>query len=127
VSEDGNRGFWHAAAGGWFLAWAAVGCVGALGLVSLGPAALVAAAAVGLLLARVPLARRSASGLLAGAGLVSLLVAYVQRDGPGVTCWHTVSAAGCDQHLNPVPWLVIGIACVTVAVVTQSRHARTSS
>jgi hypothetical protein len=125
VSEVGNRRVWHAAAGGWFLTWAAVGAVGALGLVSLGPAVLVPAAVAGFLLARVAAARRSVSGLLAGAGLVSLVVAYVQRDGPGVTCWHTVSAAGCDQHLNPIPWLLIGVVFVVGAIVVQSRNART--
>jgi hypothetical protein len=42
-------------------------------------------------------------------------VAWVQRDGPGTTCWHTATGGGCDQHLNPLPWLVIGIALFVAA------------
>jgi hypothetical protein len=65
---------------------------------------------------------RSALGLLVGAGQLSLFVAYVQRDGPGATCWHTSSASGCDQHLDPIPWLVAGIVLVVGGVIAQSRH-----
>lgn len=66
---------------------------------------------------------RSALGLVAGAGLLSLFVAYVQRDGPGTTCWHAATASGCDQHLNPIPWLVVGIVLVVGAVIAQSRRS----
>lgn len=66
---------------------------------------------------------QSAFGLLAGAGLLSIFVAYVQRDGPGTTCWHTATASGCDQHLNPIPWLVVGLLLVLGAVLAQTRHA----
>jgi hypothetical protein len=66
---------------------------------------------------------RSAFGLFAGAGLLCLIVAYVQRDGPGITCWHTATASGCAQHLNPIPWLVVGIVLVAGAVIVQTRQA----
>jgi hypothetical protein len=49
-------------------------------------------------------------------------VAYVQRDGPGTTCWRTATSSGCDQHLNPIPWLVVGLVLVA-AVLAQTRHA----
>ena len=61
--------------------------------------------------------------LLAGAGLVSLFIAYVQRQGPGATCWHTATAAGCDQHLNPIPWLVVGLLLLIGAIIAQNRHS----
>jgi hypothetical protein len=67
-------------------------------------------------------ARRSASGLLAGAGFVSLLIAYVQRQGPRATCWHTMAAAGCDQHLNPIPWLLVGLTLLISAIYLQKRN-----
>jgi hypothetical protein len=67
---------------------------------------------------------RSAFGLLAGAGLLSLFVAYIQRDGPGTTCWHTATAGGCDQHLNPLPWLIVGITLVLTGLIAQTRHNR---
>jgi hypothetical protein len=80
----------------WFWAWAAVGCAGALGLVSLGLLALVPAAVAGVAMSRSTSARGSAFGLFTGAGILLLFVAYVQRAGPE------------NGYLNPVPWLVIG-------------------
>jgi 4-amino-4-deoxy-L-arabinose transferase-like glycosyltransferase len=121
LSVSGERP--HLVQGMWFWAWAAVGVAGALGLVSLGPIALGPAFIAGVAMLRSRTGSRSARGLFVGAGLVSLFVAYVQRDGPGTTCWHTASATGCDQHLNPIPWLVVGIVLVVGGVVTQSRHS----
>jgi len=107
---------------GWFWAWAAVGAAGAAGLVSLGPIALVPATIAAAAMARSPSSLRSLFGLLAGAGLPCLFVAYVQRDGPGTTCWHTATASGCDQHLDPIPWLVAGGLLVAAAVFGQTHH-----
>ena len=112
----------HAIGCCWFWAWAAVGAVGALGMVSLGPLALGPALIATGALSASQTARRFMFGLLAGAGLVSLFIAYVQRAGPGTTCWHTASAAGCDQHLNPVPWLLIGLVLVAGAIILQNRQ-----
>ena len=50
---------------------------------------------------------------------MALLVAYLHRQGPGTTCWHTATASGCDQHLNPWPWLVVGIILVVAGIVGQ--------
>jgi hypothetical protein len=91
-------------------------------MISLGPIALVPAMIAGTAMARSRSAHRFPFGLLAGAGFLSLFVAYVQRDGPGTTCWHTATAAGCDQHLNPIPWLVAGLLLVVGAVLGQSRQ-----
>ena len=107
---------------GWFWGWITVGALGALGLVSLGPIALVPAAGAGAVMARLDDGRRSRLGLLAGAGLLALFVAYVQRDGPGTTCWHTASASGCDQHLNPLPWLIAGAVLTLTAFVGQAHR-----
>lgn len=111
----------HGVRCGWFWAWAAVGAAGAVGLVSLGPIALIPAALAATALAASRSRRQSAFGLLAGAGLLSLSVAYLQREGPGTTCWHTATASGCDQHLNPIPWLVVGVLLVSGAVIGQLR------
>jgi hypothetical protein len=106
----------------WFWAWTIVGAIGAVGLVSLGPIALGPALILGGALSTSQSARRSGWGLLAGAGLLSLFVAYIQRQGPGTTCWHTATAGGCDQHLNPTPWLVIGLLLFIGAIVLQQRR-----
>ena len=90
--------------------------------VALGPVVLLPAILAGAVMVRSQGGRQSWPGLLAGAGLVSLVVAYVQRAGPGTTCWHTAAAVGCAQHLDPVPWLIVGILLVGVGLLVQSHR-----
>jgi hypothetical protein len=111
---------------GWFAAWVIVGCALALGLISfaLGPLVLIPAAAIAVLMLRSPTARRSAYGALIGVGVLLLFVAYVNRDGPGTTCWEHGATMGCGEHLNPLPWLLLGIAFVVGGFVAYRlrRH-----
>ena len=108
-----------------FAAWVLTGAAAALGCVSLGPILLGPAVILGCVLSSRPRVRRWRAGLPAGAGVVFLYIAYLDRQGPGTTCWHTVAAAGCDQNLNPVPWLIVAIALLGWAVVsTWARRAR---
>jgi len=100
----------------WFLAWAAVGVGFALGISALGLFAVPLALLVTILLIVRHHADRSAFGVLAGMGLLSLYVAYVQRKGPGTVYWHTATASGADQYLDPRPWLVAGILLVAAGV-----------
>lgn len=114
----------HATTCGWFWAWAGVGAFAILSL-DLGPLALLPAVLFGALVAAVGSTRHGAAfGLITGAGLPLLWVAYVQRQGPGTTCWHTATSAGCDQHLNPIPWLVVGIILAVGGLIGQTRHKR---
>src|SRR5438552_15787642 len=108
----------------WFVAWAVVGAAAALGTISLGPLLLIPAALVMALMLANPTIRQSAFGLLSGAGVLLLYVAYVQRQGPGTTCWHRGTTSGCDQHLNPIPWLVLGIVLVVSGVVGHANRDR---
>jgi hypothetical protein len=96
----------------WFAAWALVGCAFALGAVSLGVLAVGPAALAAFALSRSRPARESAFGALAGIGLLLLFVAYLNREGPGTTCWEHGRTMGCDEHLNPLPWLALGLAFV---------------
>ncbi len=107
----------------WFFVWALLGSAAALGTVSLGPLLLLPVALFGVFLWTRPAIRRSAFGLLTGAGALLLYVAWVQRDGPGTTCWHTATASGCDQHLNPLPWLIVGAVLVVSGFVAHVRRA----
>jgi hypothetical protein len=110
---------------GWFFVWALFGSSWALATVSLGPLLLVPTALLGVFLwRRRPEARRSAFGLLTGAATLLLYVAWLQRDGPGTTCTR-IPPAGvrCDQHLNPLPWLVLGIALVIAGFFAHARQA----
>jgi hypothetical protein len=106
----------------WFWAWALVGAAVALGFLSLGLLLLVPAAVATWLIAR----RRSINGfgLLSGVGVVLLVVAYIQRDGPGTTCSRTATSVVCDQHLNPIPWLVAGLAVFTAGLVGHAWRSR---
>jgi len=90
--------------------------------VSLGVLAVGQIAVVGGLMAARPAARRSAFGFVSGVGLLLLYVAWVQRAGPGTTCWQTETASGCDQHLNPLPWLIAGLALFVGGVVAHARQ-----
>jgi hypothetical protein len=84
------------------------------------------AVAIAGLLSR-PAARRSLLGLLTGAGLVFLYVAWVQRAGPGTTCWHSGSASGCDHALNPLPWAIAGLLLFLGGIVGQARRTGPTS
>lgn len=93
---------------GWFWAWALVGFAGLLSILSFGlgfllivPTLLAAA-----FLASNPSARRSASGLITGFGGTLLFVAWLQRSG---------------EHLNPLPWLLIGIAVFAGGIAAHHR------
>jgi hypothetical protein len=112
----------HVTGCGWFWAWAFVGAALGFGVSAFGiftvPLALIA---VVLITRHRPI--RGAFGLLSGVGAVLLLVAYLHRDGPGTTCWHTATAVGCDQHLNPIPWLVVGLICVVAGFAGHARRA----
>jgi hypothetical protein len=108
-------------------AWVVVGLGAALGAVSLGLLLLVPVALLAALMASRPAVRRSAFGLLSGAGVLFLYVAYAQRDGAETTCWHRGTATGCDEHLNPLPWLVIGSVFLIGGIAGHVRAARKRS
>lgn len=109
---------------GWFFVWALLGSASAFAGVSFGPLLGLPTVVVGVLLWRLrPDARGAAFGVLTGAGALLLYVAWLQRDGPGTTCWHTATASGCDQHLDPLPWLVAGAALVGAGFVAHARRA----
>ena len=106
----------------WFWVWGLLGSAAALGFVSLGVLVLAPVAIVGVMMASRPTIRRSAFGLLSGAGVLLLYIAWLQRSGPGTTCWHTGTASGCDQHLNPLPWLLAGLALFIGGIVAHVRQ-----
>jgi hypothetical protein len=102
-----------------FWIWAVVGCFFAFGMLVLGPLALLPVAIVAAFRAD-----RAALGLLTGAGLPFLWVAYLNRGGPGTTCWAHGATSGCGEQLDPLPWLAIGLALVTAGVAAFSRARR---
>ena len=113
----------HVTSWGWFWVWALLGCAAAVGAVSLGVLVLAPVALVGALMVSRPTIRRSAYGFVTGVGALVLYVAWVQRAGPGTSCWQTATASGCDQHLNPLPWLLVGIPMFVGGIVAHARRA----
>jgi hypothetical protein len=104
-----------------FCLWAIVGAAVALGAVSFIEPLLVLPVIllVALIAFRVAILD-VLPGLVSGAGLLSLFVAWVQRAGPSTTCWQSGTTSGCDEHLDPLPWLVVGLALVVGACVLQA-------
>lgn len=106
-----------------YLLWVLAGALAALS-VSFGVFAVAAAIAVAVLLTKTRGNGKPMFGAFTGAGLPLLWVAYVQRQGPGTTCWRTASGLGCDQHLDPLPWLVAGLCLVLIGVVGYKWRSR---
>jgi hypothetical protein len=105
---------------GWFAAWAAVGAAYLLALLTI--------PSIGLFVAPLPIAatvllvtRRGAGrglpGLLSGAGVPVLYVAYLNRSGPGTVCSTTHSGQSCVDQYNPWPWLACGLIAVVAGLV----------
>jgi len=108
-----------------FVLWALLGAALVLGVFTLTVLFLVPIVIGVAAFAIRPRLARSAFGLLAGVGLVSMYVAYVQRRGPGTVCYQTATGgSGCDEYLNPWPWLVVGVVLVCVGVVAHTRKMR---
>jgi hypothetical protein len=109
---------------GAFAVWTVAGVAFGFSLVvipSLAAILLVVALVMGILR---PALFGSAVGSLAGVGLMSVYIAFVQRQGPGTVCWQTATASGCDEYLDPRPWLVAGLAMIVIAVVVQATRRR---
>jgi hypothetical protein len=104
----------------WFAAWVVVGCALALSMLSVGLPLLIPVAVIAVLMIRRPGARRSAYGALIGVGLLLLFIAFANREGPGTACGQD----GCGNQLNPLPWLLAGLAFVVGGFVAYRlrRH-----
>jgi hypothetical protein len=107
-----------------FWLWAVVGALIAVSTFSLGPLIGLPVIVIAVLMGRHPRLRPAWLGALVGFGALLLYVAYLQREGPGVTCWEKGTAAGCDEHLDPRPWLVAGIIFVAAGLAAQAWRSR---
>ena len=107
-----------------FFAWAAAGAGICLGpLTAFTPIGLlvlpVVIAALGDTAADRPGSRtgRRAPGLSPGSDLVPLVVAYLNRGGPGDVCTASAASQSCTTEWSPWPWLGAGLALVTLGAV----------
>jgi hypothetical protein len=99
-----------------FTAWAALGCLAGLGSLSVlvGIAPLTAVVVLALI-ARHSVSR-AAFGMFTGIGAACLLVAYLNRRGPGLVAWHSATSAGVDEYADPRPWLAAGLALAGIGL-----------
>ena len=112
----------HASGCTWFWSWAVLGCAAALGALTIGVPVLAAVVLLGGLMAAQRRLHRSALGFVTGFGVPLLYVAWLNREGPGVTCWQTATDSGCTGHLNPLPWLLLGAALFIAGVIVYARR-----
>ena len=108
---------------GWCVAGAA-GCFGVLSLLTVGPFVL-----LGTLFLSAWLLWRfnfgwSMGGLLSGAALPVLFVAWLNRDGPGDVCTRTSSSVTCTQEWSPWPFVGAAVVLVVAGLVVFARRNR---
>ena len=124
MSNGGRPGY------GSFVAWTAVGagaCLALLTLLTIGPFVLVAVlAALAVLIPRRGSVEHGVTGLLSGAGLLALYIAYLNRDGPGEVCRSSATEQSCTSEWSPWPWLVLGLVLVAAGVALFRRAGRGS-
>ena len=100
---------------GWFLAWVPVGAAWGLSVVGAMSIGILVAPVAALLTGGLFLldhGRRGVLGLLSGAGLPFLYVAYLNRGGPGWSCSQDGDTTSCSELFSPLPWLVIAAVLI---------------
>lgn len=63
-------------------------------------------------------------GLLLGASLVSLWLAFTNRAGPGTVCTTTAASQSCGEHWSPRPFLVVGLVLAAAGAWLSLRATR---
>jgi hypothetical protein len=110
--------------------WAlvAIGLIAALAsLLSFGLFLFPLVVAAVVVLATRPGRARGAAIALIGAGVGPLLLAWLNRDGPGRVCRDfPPDGIACAQELNPWPYAAAGAGCLGVALILF-RSARTGN
>lgn len=60
---------------------------------------------------------RGVAGLPAGIGILALLLAFLNRRGPGEYC---SAPQSCGYYFDPSPFLLLGVAAIILSVFIQS-------
>lgn len=112
-----------------FLLWLFVGAGAVLGLVGIASIGVfVRPATVVVLVAAILYSKgRGAAGLLLGAGLVLLYVAFLHRQGPGEVCASDAVSTTCVDQLNPWPFLAVGAILALLGIGLQALARRRSA
>jgi hypothetical protein len=99
-------------------AWSLAGVAAIVGVLSLGPGAWTFAAGltVAAIVARLPV---RIDALLIGAAIPLLLIAVSNASGPGWSCHSGRTESGCDELLDPRPFLLWTVLLLGSAVVVR--------
>jgi hypothetical protein len=117
----------RADSGGAFAAWCVVGAglaLGVLSILTIGPFVLLATFFLcGFLLWRLEFGWGMA-GMLSGAALPLLYVAWLNRDGPGEVCTRTARSVSCGDEWSPWPFVAVALALAVAGLVVFARRGR---
>ena len=103
-----------------FWLWALVGVAFGFGISQLGIFTIPAGALLAAFLLSRPSMRGSAYGVLVGIGIPLLIVAYINREGPGTVCHTFSNGSECADGLpDPRKWAAVGLAFIVAGVVAQ--------
>jgi hypothetical protein len=108
--------------GDWaFWLWAVVGVGFGFAISVIGLFTVPAATLLTILLLTRKRSRQSAYGILVGIGVPLLVVAYLNREGPGTVCHSIDGGRGtqCDDLYDPRKWAAVGLAFVLAGLLAQ--------
>ncbi len=111
----------------WFGVWSAIGALYALALVgamTIGIFVLPVAVLSTVLIRRRRAAMVGLPGLISGASLPLMYIAYLYRDGPGTVCVVRRGGVECTDEWSPWPWLAIAIAMLVAGGVVFVHRSR---
>ncbi len=112
VGKLGDLAFW---------VWAVVGVGFGFGISVIGLVTIPASALASIFLLSRPGLRASVYGVLVGIGIPLLVVAYLNREGPGTVCHSFDRGRGvqCDDLYDPRKWAAVGLAFVAAGLLAQ--------
>ncbi|MEP7194551.1 MAG: hypothetical protein ABI903_17020 [Actinomycetota bacterium] len=114
----------------WFAAWAVVGGLYALSLVSMltiGLFVLPIPLLATFLLVRHQAARHGMLGWVAGVSVPLFYVALLNRQGPGMICSAIEGGTACTQEMSPWPWSAAGLAFLAAGTSAFWLHRSRSA
>jgi hypothetical protein len=109
-----------------FWLWAIVGVGLGLGVSVIGLFTVPASLLIAILLLTRTRLRGSAYGVLVGIGIPLLVVAFLNREGPGTVCHSFDGGRGlrCDDLYDPRKWATLGLAFIVAGVLAQLLTSR---
>jgi hypothetical protein len=109
-----------------FWLWAIVGVGLGLGVSVIGLFTVPASLLIAILLLTRTRLRGSAYGVLVGIGIPLLVVAFLNREGPGTVCHSFDGGRGmqCDDLYDPRKWATLGLAFIVAGVLAQLLTGR---